>query len=315
MISTATAQVGSTGFSLLNLTPNPRSMALGKASTAIFDDVSTVYWNPAAITTSSNPRLSANYRRIIDDTYFVNFQAILPFDRGGVGLEFSYLSFGQTSIFQGGEQRQTTTPYEFSLGVSGSFAILSWLQVGLTGKWIKEQLLNSIEGNGVSFDVGIFFYRPFSKIAFLKHLSTSLVLAHLGIGPTYFQHPTTLPNTFRWGLIYSLPFIFSEQNENQVDKSSVLNFILDINFAFQASVEVGGGIEWILPRFDDWVVTLRVGYKQVTGTDFLIGLTGGAGLNWRNLEVNYGIASQGEIGFNHFIGVGYKLLSLKKKHE
>ncbi len=311
LIVPATAQVGSTGINILNFTPNPRSVALGEASTALFDDVSTVYWNPAGMATLSSPQLAASYRRIIDNTYFINVQAVFPFFRGGVGLDFSYLFFGETPVYEGGEQRQTATPYELSLGFSGSFSIVRWLQVGVSGKWIREQLLDSIQGDGFSFDLGVFFHRPFLKSAFLKHLSMSVVVAHLGLGPQYFEQPTALPTTLRWGFIYSLPFAFNKKKEledkQNEDKLSKLNFIFDVNFIFQESVRVGGGIEWILPKFAAWSISLRLGYKQVIESAFFYGFTGGAGVSWRSIEINYGLSSQGEFGFDHFIGVGYKL--------
>ena len=293
------AQVGATGMNLLHLTPNPRSLALGEATSAGEGGAAAVYWNPAGLGLTASPQLSVNYRPLVVEAHLIQVQGLLPLSPWGLGFDFSYLSFGDIPLYESGRQTQTASPYELRLGVVGSWTIFKWLHWGLQINWLRQELTVSALGDGFSFDLGFLLYRPWPQFVFLDRLAMSLVVQHLGLGPTYFDQATPLPTRVVVGWCYNLPL------KQEAVEFSQINFSLDLGWVEAIGFTMGGGAEWLLPPIDIWEIALRVGYKLPTSGDPLFGLGAGLGLGWQGLQINYSFAGEGDFGFGHVVGVNY----------
>ena len=68
LISSAFPQAGNTGFSFLKVGVGGRAMAMGEAYTAIADDPTAVFYNPADLTLASSPQVMLMHRSWIQDT-------------------------------------------------------------------------------------------------------------------------------------------------------------------------------------------------------------------------------------------------------
>lgn len=292
-------RTGSTGINILLLTPNPKSLALGEATSAKIEDASAVYWNPAGLGIPPHPEFSANYRALYVDTHLINLQGVLPLSPLGLGFDFSYMSFGNIPIYQEGVQTDTTTPYELRLGVSSSWTVIRWLHLGMQISWLRQELISSTGSDGFSIDIGILIYRPWSHLHLLSRLDMSLVVQHLGLEPAYFGQETTLPTMVTVGWGYGLPLIRSEKEFSEI------NFNLDLGWVEGSGFKAGLGVEWVLLEIPPLEIAFRLGYRLPESMEFFLGLRAGLGLRWQGISINYSFANQGDFGFGHAIGINY----------
>jgi len=80
----ATASLAVVDASRLGL--GARSVALGRCSVALFDDINSMFINPAMATKLKTYNLSSMYTNLSDDIAFTQLGAAAPTDRGAFGL-------------------------------------------------------------------------------------------------------------------------------------------------------------------------------------------------------------------------------------
>jgi long-subunit fatty acid transport protein len=65
---------------------------MGEAYTAMADDVSSLYWNPAGIAILNQSQASFMYTQWLKDLQYHNASVAMPLENGGIGASVSYLS-------------------------------------------------------------------------------------------------------------------------------------------------------------------------------------------------------------------------------
>lgn len=162
-------KVGITSAQFLKIPVGARSTAMGGASAAAVNDLSAMYWNPAALARTSGSQIHAEMADwFLDMTH--NFVAGSFQMQDGAVLGFNILSLDM------GEFEETT--YDFPEGTGRSFGANSFavgvayarnlmpdLSLGANVKYVTEKIFNSTSGT-MAFDVGTWYQTPFYGIKF-----------------------------------------------------------------------------------------------------------------------------------------------------
>src|SRR5688572_21501094 len=90
---------GTSGGSFLNIPVGARAVAMGEAYTALADDVSSLYWNPAGLAFMRQSQASFMYNPSFNDLTYHNAAAGVSLENGGIGASASYLSYGDIEGF------------------------------------------------------------------------------------------------------------------------------------------------------------------------------------------------------------------------
>ncbi|MBL7095530.1 PorV/PorQ family protein, partial [candidate division KSB1 bacterium] len=190
----------STGLSFLKIGASARAVGMGEAFTALVDDVSGTFWNPAGLARLQNSELVFTHNEWLQD--ITNEYFSLGFN---VGKNIFGLSFMSNTV--GGIERRvkpTAEPlgivnaHDVMFGLSYARLINTNLSIGATAKFLYEKIYVE-SSSGVAVDLGL-QYR--TKI---NGLSAGFVLQNFGYMTQLKEESIQLPQTVRLGLAYLLP--------------------------------------------------------------------------------------------------------------
>lgn len=194
--------VGTTGSEFLLLDTSARGMAMGGAMSAVTDDASSLYWNPAGL--AKVPRMSATFMHaqyVADVMYEAGSYAQRVNDASVFGAGVRYLDGG--SIARTDLQGTTLGTFhprsyvaEFGWGQTIYDLSDSEMDVamGLTARAIRTDL-GLATANGYTTDFGI--QSRFFTAA--QAYDVALVIQNLGQGQKFDQVRDTLPVRIRFG--------------------------------------------------------------------------------------------------------------------
>ena len=139
------AKVGTTGAQFLELEVSSRAMGMGGAFTAVADDISAVYYNPAGLTSLYGREAAFTYISMPADVGF-GFGAIgLPLESigGFLGISAYALTSGEIieTTWERGEQEGTGRTFgynDFAVGVSYGRYLTDRFSVGFSVKFLRE---------------------------------------------------------------------------------------------------------------------------------------------------------------------------------
>ena len=193
---------GSSGSEFLLMDTSARGIAMGGAMTALTNDSSSVYWNPAGL--AQVPRLSASFMHaqyVADIIYEAASYAQRVNDTSVVGAGVRYLNGGsiqQTDI--NAVNNGTFTPYSYvaELGWGGEIPDLSDsemdVSVGAAARAIHSSL-GLAAANGYGGDLGL-QTRIYSS---LMNYDVGLTVQNLGSGQKFEQVRDSMPTRIRFG--------------------------------------------------------------------------------------------------------------------
>src|SRR5437879_9020359 len=95
----ASSAGGTSGAEILSIPVGARAIGMGEAYTAMADDVSSLYWNPAGIAILNQSQASFMYAQWLKDLTYHNASVAVPLENGGLGASLSYLSYGDIQGF------------------------------------------------------------------------------------------------------------------------------------------------------------------------------------------------------------------------
>src|SRR5689334_13804699 len=79
------ADGGTTGANILNIGVGARAIGMGEAFTAVSDDVSSLYWNPAGLALLNQSQGAFMYNQSLKDLAYSNAAVATPLENGGIG--------------------------------------------------------------------------------------------------------------------------------------------------------------------------------------------------------------------------------------
>jgi len=258
---------------------------MGEAYSAVADEASALYWNPAGLAQISGGSLIVMHAPYIDSSFYDYGACAQNLGSWGVfalGAQFlSYGSIPQTDQFGADAGSFNPTDMAISLGYAHALGRGS---VGFSGKFIQSTILTSAQTEAMDFG----FLSP----GFWDNkLKLALVATNIGGQIKFEQEGADLPKTVKVG------------GRLKLFRSFILSFdgvVPNYNDPYVAL-----GTEYGLPLSPGTQVAFRAGYNTRTLND-LDGLTSvslGMGLILSRMSIDYAFLPLGSLGYTHRISL------------
>ncbi len=239
-----------------------RALALGNAFTAIADDATAGYWNPAGLIQIRDIQLNAQYSHLPFDRTFHFISSVLPLKSVG-SFGFNWIGYRVNNL----EARETNTmkpDYFFSNSenafmISFGRQINPHLSMGGNFKWIYHSLDNRT-ASGYGFDIAIL-------VTLIQNFKMGIMIQDINTKKKWDNGFTDLfQQTIRVGVSYHLsPYLlFSGEIENRWNEKMVRHFGVEIKSFKNLSVQIGmeknrftSGVSLNIPLSN---IDLKLGY-------------------------------------------------------
>ena len=150
------SSAGTTALNFLKTGVGARPAALASAYTALSDDATACFWNPAGLTDAQAHEVFLTHHRFIADISQSAAAYIFEVRRVKVGLSMNYFGMGEM------ERREVNSvnpegvfsPFDLALGVSAAYRVTELVSAGVTARWVHENLDSETAGM-MLFDFGI----------------------------------------------------------------------------------------------------------------------------------------------------------------
>jgi hypothetical protein len=270
------SKVGTAAAQFLKIGVGARAMGLGGSFTAIANDVSTIYWNPAGITNINDFSLAVSHNEWFADISHDFAGLVYPLSSSDViALHVVALNTGEQEVTTVTQPEGTGIYYDVSdlaIGLSYARVLTDRFSVGLTVKYIQENLYNE-SANTFAIDLGTYLRTGFHDLIIAMNMSNfggnmqlegrdlititdlnNQVTGNYNPDANLKTEPWPLPLTFRVGVAMNFvggndPIVASDQNRFTIavdgvhpnDNTEKLN--------------IGGEYAW------DETVFARIGYR------------------------------------------------------
>ncbi|MEW6041085.1 MAG: PorV/PorQ family protein, partial [Elusimicrobiota bacterium] len=304
---------GTSTANFLKIGAGARSIAMGEAFTAVSDDVSAVYWNPAGLAQLKLLELSIMHNRWVED---INYQFVgyaLPLSHQVIKKEKQYrtpvpsvlavsayyLSMEPIQGYYGKEQSDSSlwgmqssklTAYDVAGAVSYARQIagrssITGMQLfaGTTLKYVNKKLAGS-SATGIAADASLLYLPGWRMLG--GGWRFGLNLKNLGTGLKFEKETSPFPLDTKFGLAYTKDILGN-------------NFIFSLDYSGVVSA-VSAGAEY---TFWD-LITLRAGYKSSKHLDG--GIRAGLGIGTQNVRFDYAFAPFGYLGETQRFSLSFK---------
>ncbi len=303
-------KVGTAGAKFLSIGVVPRAMGLGEAFTAVANDASSVFWNPAGIAHLKGAAFFSSYTHWIADGHLPAVVYAFPKSPYGVLAVFSsgiYMGGFEGMAFDENNNIVETGTFAYSavqVGLSFARFYTDKFATGVSLKVVQENYGDVTSATTVALDAGTYFYTGF------KSLRVAMSLQNLGADATprgqydlwisqgsqivteprdYRSYP--LPLTFHLGVAME---VFQRDDGTRLTVAGEASNPRDNEETFAV------GIEYLpLP-----ILALRTGYsfnKDEGGFGF------GVGLNTSNLRFDFSFNDMGQLPDVYRVGLTFHL--------
>ncbi|MBC8344003.1 MAG: PorV/PorQ family protein [Bacteroidetes bacterium] len=305
------SRTGTAGLQFLKIVPDARSASLSGSYLALCDDVSAVFWNPAALTHMDSNRYHfqfghTSYFAGVDMNYAgfawtrsnLNYWAfsVINLSSGDMPMTTEYQPFGNGLTFS---TSNLLTALSFAKVLSDNFSF------GISAKYVYEDIAGVKMHNGI-FDLGFVY-----NIGIKRTTKFAVGIANFGfnVSPNGEVTLTTrngeqtidqfesvsVPSIFRMGIASKI----YDRNKQAVSLTGQLTHPTDNN------ERIGFGLEYSLKK----VLYLRTGYEF--GADQNGWPSAGVGIYLQRyfgyLSFDYSFNNKDLLGSIHRLTVGFSL--------
>jgi tetratricopeptide (TPR) repeat protein len=296
--------VGTAADEFLNLFPDPTVAAVGGGAFAQASDMpGTALNNPASLSGITRPRLSLNYIALPGDISYNSFSLALPTAYGCLGASVLYADYGFVKGYDN-NGNSISDQYSSDVGAVLSYAmplqrsIPVHREYGAIGANLKflHGMLSQYSAEAVALDVGGIF-----RVPFVDGVTAGVTYRNLGSSVKYNTRSYDLPASLDFGLRFAFPELWD------------LALLGDCSMPVKGRTIYSTGIS-ISPVY---FMVLRAGWRQQTGlpegANFLSeGFTGGIGLRFGGLMLDYAFTPANYFSPTHYLGVNLAVGSILK---
>jgi len=282
---------GTAAGEFLNLGAGARAAALGGAYSAVADDASAVYWNPAAMTRVERRSLALMHAALLNaGSYEYGAYVQNEGKMGAFGFGAQYFAPGRiVQTNEAGASLGTVAPYDMAFTWSYAHELYGW-SLGGSAKVVDSRIINSASAG--AFDIGVL-----SPALLDERLRLAAAASNLGGDTMVFdQAGAPLPLVARAGAAYRLLPAFLVSADAVFPKTDRPYAAAGAEYRLGA-----GGSERRLAETGTWGFAARAGFNSETigSVDGFSGVAMGFGVATRGFEIDYAFAPYGGLGQAH----------------
>jgi hypothetical protein len=281
---------------ILSYSLGSRGYAMGGAFTALADDTTAAFWNPAGLTEIHRQEVSAYFETLFAGTTFLFGGYTYPIWNVGVA-SISVMYMGTPEIPKVSEDLENLGTYSsFQLLINLAYAqklsfykkFVPWLKYFDAGVNLKVLTAGLADNNrlGIGLDLGIKYYPTHitaPRLAFLRNFVLALKFNNL-------VPPTVQFNSGRDWYLWELNFGILYRT-----LYDTLNLTMDIDKTMfsERAWKLKVGAEYTLFR----IIKIRAGYNGE--------ITAGLGINLEDFRFDYAFGYNLDLGMLHHISATY----------
>jgi len=303
LAGTASSQskVGTTAAQFLGIAVGPRAIAMGGASVASSEDVSSLYWNPGAFAQAGKSQLMFTNTQWLVGTKFRWLGLMYNLDgSNAVGVSLTQLDYGDDEV------TTTTSPegtglrwsaQDIAIAISYARLLTDKFSLGGTAKYVSQSIWNE-SASSFTFDLGLLYVTEFSGLRLgmsMSNFGGDLTMDgqdlyyRVDIDPNNPGGNKTLVAKLKTDA-WPMPLLFRVGVAMDIVKTSEVRLTLagDAQHPIDnvETVNLGSEVGWHDMLF------LRAGYMSLFDPNSEEGITLGAGLKYSlegggSLELNY----------------------------
>ncbi len=316
-LSAQTSGAGSTSTNFQKIGVGARAVGMGEAFTAVADDPTAMYWNPAGLMLARGTEFNLTHGEWMMgvDSEFFAFSQNMERD-GAFGGSINYLGgsfvgsletasgdYGGVGDPFGASEYEGSVAYSQRLGnwFSNSGGVLQRLMLGLKVDLVGQNLVN--QGSmGAALDAGCLF-EVIKKTFYVGAAFTN-------IGTTFPATITSSPVTMTQNFAQPMNYVLggSYRFKNLLMKNTRLILAAETNGYVDTGLKLNGGGEYKM-TFGQNDLALRVGYRSGSDLGSLAGLTSGVGIAQRfndtEADLDYAFVPYGVLGSTHRISLNF----------
>ncbi|MFO7914091.1 MAG: PorV/PorQ family protein [Candidatus Krumholzibacteriales bacterium] len=276
-----------------------RAISMGGAFSAIGDDPSVIYYNPAGLRLNRYRAVTVNHIQLFSGFTDANYDfvgLVYPtLSAGSLGLGIMTTGTGGIREFDEYSVETGEISYRESQGVLGYAANLPFeyfgkFTVGTSIKFLNQRI-GDYSDNGAGMDLGVIYRQPY-----IKGLTLGCNLQDIiGAETKLRSRIDKLDRTIMLGIGYSRDF----------GSSVIMTAAAQIDMPERADNDIRFGLECRIKN----IVSIRFGYDSEQ-------LTAGIGFSWMGYSADYGYFSREEAGSSHPVSLSMRYgMSIDEKKE
>jgi hypothetical protein len=318
----STAKVGTTGATFLKIGVGARAIGMGGAQVGVIGDVSSIYWNPAALSRMNvSSELMFNHVNWLADINYDFAAGVLPIaELGTFGLSITSLRVPEELVRTvenpDGDGRKWDAS-SIAFGLSFARNLTDRFSIGFNAKYVHDAVWSE-SASGFAIDVGTLYITDLPGLtigASISNFGTKMRLdgrdlqfnydPNAYIGSAANNVPSTLetesfdmPLSFRIGLAWSYQVVDDIRTLVAVDATHPNDNTEYLNTGLEVSWQE--------------IIFARVGYKSLFLRDSEQGLTWGVGVHYgipnvATVKLDYGFADYGRLKNVQYFELGIRL--------
>jgi len=301
--------VGTTAAPFLEIEIGPRATGMGGAFTAVANDATAVYWNPAGIARLVANEVILTHTKWLAGINFDFVAGIFPMGEYGVlGISGTSLSMGEMEVRTIAHPEGTGERFGVnSLALELSYArnLTDRFSIGFNGKYIQENLWH-MHATAVAIDIGTLFTTQFNDMKIgmnISNFGTDMKLVGRDAMVYHDIAPDIIGNNdkiiaFLGTDSWALPLTFRAGVAMDIirEQKNCLTVAVDAIHPNDNSEYINLGLEYVLNN----LLFLRCGYCSLFKRNSEEGLTLGLGIKTKldggvALKVDYAYADFGRL--------------------
>ena len=177
--------VGVRAAEFLTIPVGARGIAMGNSYSAVTDDISSTWWNPAGLGFMQQKEVMVTVVDYTMDLTYSYAAAASPVGDGNLVLGgfFGYLNIPEleiTTISQPDGTGNFYRAYDFQMGASMAYNLSDRFIGGLNVKYVHQDVMNNISSNAFAIDAGAMYHSELAD----REIKFSFMIQNLGTNMT-----------------------------------------------------------------------------------------------------------------------------------